>query len=441
MTAFVRVAAIVAVAVTWLLWTAGPASACTVSYQSGPAGEVCGGAVPAVAAGVVATAALASAAAFVAIKVKSGQAVADLASAARELSGTAEENSDAFQDEIVRRLNAGDPAIRELYKKDTKAGTVRRKDAAATIAGFPLPLVELSAENRFRVRPPGAPKAVPAVFRTDGTGGSWDITHDRSGLDEATLADADYLAQRRYGNLKNLAEARESVEKGPPPDSRFGPDGLGRADRSGFNLLASVLGERLGEHAGVHAARSVLQDLFPGHTLERLLVGELGGAGTLDDIYRVVGPDGTVGMLVLEAKGPEATQGARYGLDGERYEQGHPEYLNTVLEVMRASGRFGTVPDDLVRAVEDRTLGYYYVRALIADGGGGLTHTEMTRTRLDEQLRLADEAVRTARELRPGLTAEEAAELHRDVRLGGLRGTVAYAGFRIKQFDLGFRWP
>lgn len=47
----------------------------------------------------------------------------------------------------------------------------------------------------------------------------------------------------------------------------------------------------------------------------------------------------------------------------------------------------------------------------------------------------------TARELRPGLTAEEAAELHRDVRRGGQRGSVAYAGFRIKQFDLGLGWP
>jgi hypothetical protein len=81
--------------------------------------------------------------------------------------------------------------------------------------------------------------------------------------------------------------------------------------------------------------------------------------------------------------------------------------------------------------------GYYYVRALVTDDDGGLTHTEMTRTRLDEQLRLADDAVRTARELRPDLTADEAAE----IRLGGPRGSVAYAGFRIKQFDLGFRRP
>jgi hypothetical protein len=79
--------------------------------------------------------------------------------------------------------------------------------------------------------------------------------------------------------------------------------------------------------------------------------------------------------------------------------------------------------------------------AAVLAAGGGLTHTEMTRTRLDEQLRLADEAVRTARELRPGLTAEEAEEIHRDVRLGGLRGSVAYAGFRIKQFDIGLGWP
>ena len=436
MTMLARVSSAVAVAVTWLLWTAGPASACTVSYQSGPAGAVCGGAAPAVAAGVVAGAALVSAVAVVTIRVTSGQAVDDLARAARELSGTAEENLVEFQEEIVRRLNAGDPAIRELYKKDTGQRTVPRKKAAATIARFALPKVERSTEGLFRVKPAGAADAIRAVFRTDRP--AWDAPHDRSGMDAATLAEVDWLAQARHENLKNLAEARESVTSGPRQDSRFGPEGPGRSEH---NFLASTLGERLGEYAGVHAADTVLRDLFPGHTLERLLVGELGGPGSLDDIYRVIGPHGPVGFVVLETKGPEATQGARYGLDGRRYEQGHPEYLNTVIDVMRASGRYGTVPDELAKAVTEKTLGYFYVRALVTDGGGGLAHTEMTKPRLDELARRADEAVATARAQRPGLTDEEAARLHREVRTAAVHAAAAYAGFRIRQFDIGLNWP
>ncbi|MBB4911658.1 hypothetical protein [Actinophytocola algeriensis] len=437
MTLLVRLSAIVAAAVTWSLWTAGPAAACTVSYQSGPAGEVCGGTAPAVAAGVVATAVLASAAAFVAIKVKSGQAVADLAHLARELSGTDEENLAAFQEEIVRRLNAGDPAIRELYLKDEKQRTVRRKDAHATVAGHPLPMVDRSTEGLLRVKPPGAPDAIRAVFHKDGSGAPWEQRHDRSGLDDETLAAADWLTQARLENLKNLAEAKESVKAGPGEDSRFGPDGPARVDRSTFNEFASNWGEKLGEYAGSHAARTVLRARFPGHTLERVLAGELGGAGTLDDIYRVRGAGGTVAMIVLETKGPEATQGARYGLDGRRYEQGHPEYLKTVLDVMKAAGRFGTVPKELADAVESGTLEYYYVRALVTDDGGGLAATEMTRTQLDELWRRADDAVSAAREQRPGLTDEEAARIHRDVRTRAVHATAVYAGFRIKRFDIG----
>jgi hypothetical protein len=440
----VRLSVVVGAAVTWLLWTAGPAGACAVTYQAGPAGAACGGGVPAVAAAAVAATAAAGVGAAVAVAARGGSSRYDLETLDRELAdaqadvwtGMSDEEI-AFRDDVARRLNEGDPAILRLYRTGLQGEmTIPRVSADTKVGPFQLPVVERGSDGLYRLKEQR--ETIRAVLRLGSDGTPWEYRHGRSGMDPEALVAADYLSHARASNLKNLREARQSVREGPLPDSRFGSaDPVGLDDRSGHNYLATLWGELLGEHAGVHAASTHLRPRFPGHDIERLLVGELGGPGTFDDIYRVRGPDGSVGIIVLETKSPDAALGGR-NVGDLRYEQGHLEYLKSVIGEMRKKGRFGGVPDELEDALGAGRLGYFSVRAL-ATQSGGLPHTEMTATKLAELWRKADEAADAA--LEQHHTAEEAARIHREMRIEAVHGAVAYGGYQIMQFDLGLDWP
>jgi hypothetical protein len=457
-----RALAVLAAAVTWLLWTAGSASACTVTYQSGLTGDACGGVVPAIAAGTVAAVAAAGTVGVVAVAGRAATVAADLATLDAQLTSTpvsdaaattATESATegglsqeeiAFQETVVNGLNLGDPVIWSYYRNMKSPGTIPRQAELAKIGRFFIPSIELGSDGNYRVRPRGKPKATPASYRLGADGKRWSHRGGRSGIVHATLADLDRLSQARFSNLKKLAGARKDADGLLPSDSIYQVppnwDLMGEAC-----FLATLWGELLGTHAGVHAADTYfterLAERFPGCTLERVFAGQLHGRDVLDDIYRVRVGDRVVGMLVLEAKGPSAELGARDGSAGGRYEQGHLEYLKTVIEVMRTSGRYGSVPDELLAALETKTLGYFRVQALVAHDRIGLSSDEMTGTNLDAIARQADEVVREVREERPDLTPEEAKQIHLHASLGMIKGTATYAGFEATQFDIGFPWP
>jgi hypothetical protein len=90
------------------------------------------------------------------------------------------------------------------------------------------------------------------------------------------------------------------------------------------------------------------------------------GAGSFDQVYEIKDADGnTVKYVVVEAKGPNADLGVRQGLDGKNYEQGHPKYVESLLENMRRRGD-GDLADELEAAALGGDLDYLVVKAKVA---------------------------------------------------------------------------
>lgn len=136
----------------------------------------------------------------------------------------------------------------------------------------------------------------------------------------------------------------------------------------------------LGEDLGEHAASDAVRDRFPSppHEITELpdparhgvdtRVGEKPGSGRFDQIYEVKGPEGTR-IVVVEAKGPNAGLGTREGAHGLRYEQGHPEYVNSIVENMKNHGTPAErkLALDLERQMGKNKLDYYVAKARVRD--------------------------------------------------------------------------
>jgi hypothetical protein len=137
----------------------------------------------------------------------------------------------------------------------------------------------------------------------------------------------------------------------------------------------------LGEELGEHAARDAIADQFPSppHEIKELpdpdihgdntRLGSKPGSGRFDQIYEVTGPDGKSRIVVVEAKGPNAGLGTRQGAGNLRYEQGHPEYVNSIIENMRTNGTEAeqNLAEDLARAKRKGNLDYYVAKARVRD--------------------------------------------------------------------------
>jgi len=99
--------------------------------------------------------------------------------------------------------------------------------------------------------------------------------------------------------------------------------------------------------------------------------GEKPGAGRFDQIYEVT--DKTTGEtrhVIVEAKGPNAELGTRKGLDGKtNYEQGHPLYVDSVIENMRKNGTPAekALARDLALAKELDQLDYSVAKARVRE--------------------------------------------------------------------------
>ncbi|WAL63532.1 hypothetical protein ORV05_21250 [Amycolatopsis cynarae] len=139
----------------------------------------------------------------------------------------------------------------------------------------------------------------------------------------------------------------------------------------------------LGEELGEHAARDAIADKFPppDHQIKELpdpdihgdntRLGDKPGSGRFDQIYEVTGPDGKPKIVVVEAKGPNAGLGTRQGPTGDplRYEQGHPKYVDSIIENMRRNGTEAeqNLAEDLARAKRKGNLDYYVAKARVRD--------------------------------------------------------------------------
>jgi hypothetical protein len=140
-----------------------------------------------------------------------------------------------------------------------------------------------------------------------------------------------------------------------------------------------------GEQLGEHAASDAVADRYPPDRYDvkelpdpavhgdntRPGGGEKPGAGRFDQIYEVT--DKTTGEtrhVIVEAKGPNAELGTRKGLDGKtNYEQGHPLYVDSVIENMRKNGTPAekALARDLALAKELDQLDYSVAKARVRE--------------------------------------------------------------------------
>ncbi|WP_240686972.1 hypothetical protein [Amycolatopsis suaedae] len=138
-----------------------------------------------------------------------------------------------------------------------------------------------------------------------------------------------------------------------------------------------------GEDLGEHAARDAVADKYPAKDYEvtelpdparhgdNTRVGEKPGSGRFDQIYEVTDRNtGQKHIVVVEAKGPNAGLGVRSGAtDSLKYEQGHPEYVKSIIENMRLNGTEAekNLAEDLDRAMRRNTLEYSVAKARVRE--------------------------------------------------------------------------
>lgn len=352
---------------------------------------------------------------------------------------------------LLAILNGNDAAAEKYLNiyYDAYVYGYRRKRGRPLFQGHEVPEIERDSDGFFRPKN-GKEPAIPSKYHLD-SGGKPLVTrgrrdsvqrNDDEGIDLDTL---DQQARLRGGYLKDRAEIIAALADKPVPGSRWGTiKSLIKEDR--FGHLASVGGEEFGEYASKHAMADLAKGLASGYTMERVkimgrdVLGKpveiTGGPGRFDLIYRVTGPDGRAGFVVAEAKAPTAALGARWGLDGKRYEQGHIEYMRSVIAEMKGDNRFESLALELEKALQSNKVDYFLVRAAAKYHGGGIPDDQFTAAKVRE---LHDEA-RAARDwaLDHGWPEKTAWEIRERVLSVNAYGVHTYDGYYAKQFNLGY---
>lgn len=114
--------------------------------------------------------------------------------------------------------------------------------------------------------------------------------------------------------------------------------------------------------------------------------GDQRGSGHFDQVYEVHDRVANETRIVLvEAKSPSGELGTRKGLDGVDYQQGHPEYVVSVVDEMRTRGE-DDLADKIESALVDEQLDYYLVRARIKsqDGNNAYDGFSVDQFRMDQ---------------------------------------------------------
>ncbi|OHT81187.1 alpha/beta hydrolase [Mycobacteroides saopaulense] len=126
----------------------------------------------------------------------------------------------------------------------------------------------------------------------------------------------------------------------------------------------TLAGEDLGEHAAANAVRNMFPD-------DRYEISDLTGnerrSGQFDQIYEVYDREtGDERVVIVEAKGTHGQLGVRAGLDSQNYQQGHREYVRSIIDqMMRGTAEERAMAYYLNDALENGTLEYYVVNARV----------------------------------------------------------------------------
>ncbi|MEC3979850.1 hypothetical protein [Amycolatopsis sp. H20-H5] len=263
-----------------------------------------------------------------------------------------------------------DPDYREkYYDGPDKNGEYSRKNADQTDHHDErLPKIKEDAN-----KPPGDqfdPKSddfKPADYRTDDP----EVEHratQRQKDDAQQLIDERKAANDRARTAE--ADYQEAKEKGSVSEEV-------EHERKDAHRERTDRGEDLGEHAATDA----VHDKYPAKDFEVKPLpdpdthgpshpGDKPGSGRFDQIYEVTDRHtGETRHVVVEAKGPNAGLGTRKGLDGQNYEQGHPKYVESIIDNMRRNGTPAEkkLAEDLEIAQDLGTLDYSVAKARVRD--------------------------------------------------------------------------
>ncbi|WP_199443715.1 hypothetical protein [Umezawaea beigongshangensis] len=272
----------------------------------------------------------------------------------------------ALLDEKVK--NAG---YREKYYDGPNSqGEYRRKNANQTdLDGDEVP--------KLREDPPGNFTVATEDFTpVDGDKILPPVKHDATPDQRAAAED---IIERRANSLERAERAESAYQKQKENGGEPTPEVA--EERRAAHHDRTERGEELGEHAAGHAAR----DMFPPEKYDVTpLHGDEKGAGRFDQIYQVYDKEtGTSRYVIIEAKGPSAGLGTRRGLDGDSYQQGHPRYVESVIDNMLKKGtpEEKALAPKLAAALDDDELEFHVVKARVNDEGyNGYTRNEFDLT-------------------------------------------------------------
>ncbi|MET7282305.1 hypothetical protein ABZS29_29015 [Kribbella sp. NPDC005582] len=247
-------------------------------------------------------------------------------------------------------LAAGEPTGIVQHRDDVKTFSVRAGNELTTV---PLPGVKFVdgtfvADALVRARPLGPPQLIP-FSGLSGRGMSRQLLRGlqrildlwmggRGRPQELAVTPWHDLIEQMMADAtpEELARLELNVEQQEVLD----PD-AGRP--------ISEIGEELGEEFG-QSVLFHLREVYAGEEVQRITL-ELGGANTFDQLYVRLEP-GTgkiLGFVVVEAKSVGGVIGFRLGRGKVRYEQGHGEYVLSIIQTMLNRQERAVVVDTFAR--------------------------------------------------------------------------------------------
>lgn len=243
---------------------------------------------------------------------------------------TAEARRDRQRDEAgmatvrqqVKRANEDPAYFKKYYQKNGHRHRINRRDEFGNL----IP--------QIRKNPDAPPKWIAAADTPPAVQPQY---HEKEieyanldKLSEADRAKLDKMVRERAQALEALGKAKARKEKaekeyeGDKSAKNKAELDAAKKARSSANAKVTDIGEAFGEFT---AATHAIADHYPGATL---LEGDAKGNHRFDQIWQ--NPDGS--FVVVEAKGPHAQLGERYGHTGTRVSQGTREYFETILKEM-----------------------------------------------------------------------------------------------------------
>ncbi|MEU4193263.1 hypothetical protein AB0E69_15305 [Kribbella sp. NPDC026611] len=198
-------------------------------------------------------------------------------------------------------------------------------------------------------------------------------------FDDLGLSLDDRIHLQRWADrwMRSMGKLRRVVRR-PTAAERTARRELTRAEvrrQLAEQLAADPPGtpQNAGEDLGESFARAMLrwlETVHPGEIILRVPGTEAGGPGRFDQIYvRMHATTGKIlGFAVVEAKSVAGTLGSRRGADGRSYEQGHREYVRSILAAMQRrnlpSNERG-VADAMQAALDSGDLQYFVAKARV----------------------------------------------------------------------------